>query len=65
MDPQDIESGTRTMKVAIQGAACVASGICGFIAPKVFPNREEIGGIVELLGPNPPQTEGDVARETE
>lgn len=53
------------MKVTVHGAMCVASGNCGLVAPKVFRNREENGGFVELLDPNPPQAEWDATREAE
>lgn len=61
----DTQKGARPMKVTIHGAMCVASGNCGFVAPKVFRNRAENGGYVELLDPNPPQTEWDTVREAE
>lgn len=53
------------MKVTVHAAMCAASGNCGFVAPNVFRNREENSGFVELLDPNPPETEWDAAREAE
>lgn len=53
------------MKVKVHAAMCVASGNCGFVAPKVFRNRVENGGFVELVDPDPPETEWEAVREAE
>lgn len=53
------------MKVTAHAEMCVASGNCGFVAPKVFRNPEEDDGFVELLDANPPEAEWSAVREAE
>lgn len=53
------------MKVTVHTRMCVASGNCGFVAPKVFRNPRKNDGFVELLDPGPPESEWDAVREAE
>lgn len=53
------------MKITAHAAMCVASGNCGFVAPNVFRNPDENDGFVELIDPNPPETEWTAVREAE
>ncbi|GHD03950.1 ferredoxin [Zhihengliuella salsuginis] len=53
------------MKVTVHGSMCVASGNCGLVAPRVFRNRDENRGFVELLEPEPPESEWEAVREAE
>lgn len=61
----DSAARAASMKVGVHGSLCVASGNCGFVAPRVFQNREENGKFVELLDPNPPESEWAAVREAE
>lgn len=53
------------MKVTVHQAMCVASGNCGLVAPRVFRNREENGGFVELLQAHPDQADLQTVQEAE
>lgn len=53
------------MKITLHETLCVASGNCGFVAPKVFSNPEDNGGFVELNDSTPPESEWDAASEAE
>lgn len=45
------------MKISLNYDTCVASGNCGYIAPKVFLNLEEHNGFVSLRTSAPPESE--------
>lgn len=53
------------MKITVHGRMCVASGNCGFVAPRVFQNRDDNGGFVELLDAEPPPEEWAAVEEAE
>ena len=53
------------MKVTVHNRLCVASGNCGFVAPKVFANPHNRDGFVKLLDANPPESEWPAVREAE
>ncbi|MGH3652192.1 ferredoxin [Glutamicibacter sp.] len=53
------------MKVTVHQAMCVASGNCGLVAPRVFQNRQENGGFVELLQADPDGADLEAAQEAE
>ncbi|WP_029088235.1 ferredoxin [Brevibacterium album] len=53
------------MKVTVHQTLCVASGNCGFVAPRVFRNRAENGSFVELLDADPPESEWEAVEEAE
>ncbi|WP_368495734.1 ferredoxin [Glutamicibacter mishrai] len=44
---------------------CVASGNCGFTAPRIFQNRPENGGFAELLQDEPGAEDQKAALEAE
>jgi len=51
------------MKVKVHQRMCVASGNCGYVAPRVFENPESRGGFVKLVDANPPESEWSAVRE--
>lgn len=53
------------MEITVHSAMCVASGNCGRVAPRIFRNRAENGQFVELMEPNPSETDWDAARQAE
>lgn len=53
------------MKVKVHQRMCVASGNCGYVAPRVFENPESRGGFVKLVDANPPESEWSAVREAE
>lgn len=53
------------MKISANYDTCIASGNCGYIAPKVFQNLAAHGGFVSVLDPNPPEPERPNARRAE
>lgn len=53
------------MKVTVNYDTCIASGNCGYIAPKVFQNLEEHGGFVSLVNAHPPELEWPRVRRAE
>ncbi|QIV86872.1 ferredoxin [Glutamicibacter mishrai] len=54
-----------TMKIRVHGAMSVASGNCGFTAPRIFQNRPENGGFAELLQDEPGAEDQKAALEAE
>lgn len=53
------------MKIVTHQRLCVASGNCGFVAPKVFANPPKRDGFVKLLDANPPASEWAAVRQAE
>ncbi|RPF20754.1 ferredoxin [Myceligenerans xiligouense] len=53
------------MRVTIDPTTCIAAGICGRTAPRVFANREEDDGYVSVIDENPPESDWAAAREAE
>lgn len=53
------------MKIKVHGAMSVASGNCGFTAPRIFQNRPENGGFAELLQDEPGAEDQKAALEAE
>ena len=53
------------MKIVIHQRLCVASGNCGFVAPKVFANPQNRDGFVKLLDATPPESEWAAVRQAE
>jgi len=51
------------MKVSVSQQACIAAQQCSKSAPKVFTNNDD--GFVELIDPNPPESEYDAVRQAE
>ncbi|WJY92963.1 Ferredoxin-1 [Corynebacterium faecale] len=45
------------MKITLNYDTCIASGNCGFIAPRVFQNLKEHEGFVSLICEHPPAEE--------
>lgn len=54
-----------TMKIRVHGPMCVASGNCGFTAPRTFQNRSGNGGFIELLRDEPDAEDQKAAMEAE
>lgn len=42
-----------SVRVEVDGASCIGSGMCRVIAPEVF-DLDEDAGLVHLLDPHPP-----------
>lgn len=50
------------MQITINEEKCCGAGQCVLVAPEVFDQRDE-DGVVVLLDPAPPQSQGAAVRE--